>query len=314
MTASKCSRQASQSESPIFGARSSAARSCSFLTSKTWRTLVARLCAISSSASSSGWASSHSLSRATYCGRQFASPIELSSSVPLGHAEPPQQLGVELDHLGVDGGIGRADRLERQLPVLAVAAAAGTRVAVHRRDRVRLDRLRLLGEAVLDVGARDRRRPLRAQRERAVAAVLERVHLLVHDVGRLARRALEERRLLEAGRGDARPAVLRALLLDRADHAPPQVVARQDVVRPARRLELGSRAHARSSARNGLRASSTPSVVSWPWPGWTTVSGGSRSASIRTEASSVSQSAPGRSTRPTEPAKRRSPLKSSPSA
>src|SRR5262249_52949046 len=185
------------------------------------------------------------------------------------------------------------------------------RVAVHRRDRVRLDRLRRLGEAVLDVGARDRGGSLRPQRERPVTAVHERVHLLVHDVGRLSRRALEKSRLLEAGRGDARPAVLPALLLDRADHAPPQVVARQDVVRPARRLELGAHAPARSSARNGLRASSTPSVVSWPWPGWTTVSGGSRSASIRTEASSVSQSAPGRSTRPTEPANSRSPLNSS---
>ena len=31
---------------------------------------------------------------------------------PIGHAEPPHQLRVELDHLGVDGRIGRADRLE----------------------------------------------------------------------------------------------------------------------------------------------------------------------------------------------------------
>src|SRR5207253_7509050 len=218
----------------------------------------------------------------------------------------------ELAHLGVDGGILRADRLERELPVLAVASAAGSRIAVHRRDRVRLHRLRLLREAVLDVGAGDRRGSLRPQRERAAAPVLERVHLLVHDVGGLARRALEEGCLLEPGRVDARPAVLRALLLDRADQVPPQPVARQDVVRPARSLEGRAHASARSSARNGLRASSTPSVVSGPCPGWTTVSGGNRSESMRTEASSVSQSAPGRSTRPTEPAKRRSPLKSSP--
>ncbi len=207
--------------------------------------------------------------------------------LPVGHAEPAQQLRVELDHLGVDGGIGRADHLERQLPVLAVASAARSRVPVHGRDRVRLDRLWLLGEAVLDVSARDRRRSLGPQRERAVAAIHERVHLLVHDVGGLARRALEEARVLEPGRGDPRPAVLRALLLDRADHAPPQVIAREDVVRPARRLELAAHApgspeaarssgrasaawpptlpaSARSSARNGLRASSTPSVVSGP--------------------------------------------------
>jgi hypothetical protein len=41
------------------------------------------------------------------------------------------------------------------------------------------------------------------------------------------------------------------------------VVAREDVVRPARRLEL-AHACARSSARNGFRASSMPSVVSGP--------------------------------------------------
>src|SRR3954467_14707563 len=167
---------------------------------------------------------------------------------------------------------------------------------------------------MLHVGARDRRRSLGPQRERAVAAVDERVHLFVHDVGGLARRALEQGRVLEPGRGDPSPSVLRALLLHGSDHTPPQVVAWQDVVRPARRLETSAHACARSSARNGLRESSTPSVVSGPWPGWTPVSGGSRSASIRTEAISVSQSAPGRSTRPTEPAKSRSPLNSSAAA
>ena len=44
-----------------------------------------------------------------------------------------------------------------------------------------------------------------------------------------------------------------------------------DVVRSARRVD--SR-HARSSARKGLRASSVPSVVRGPWPGYTTVSSG----------------------------------------
>src|SRR5947208_2454314 len=101
--------------------------------------------------------------------------------------------------------------------MLAVAATARPAVAVHRRDRVRLHRLRLLREAVLDVRARDRRGALRAERERALAAVLERVHHLVDDVGGGAGRALEERRVLEARRLDARPAVLGALLLDRPD-------------------------------------------------------------------------------------------------
>src|SRR5207244_12756005 len=129
-------------------------------------------------------------------------------------------------------------------------------------------RRRVLREAVLDVRARDRRGALRPERERALAPVLEGVHLLVHDVGRRARRPLEQRRVLEARRLDARPAVLRALLLDRPDDVPPETVGGQDVVRPAWRLELLAHdASARSSAKNGLRASSIPRVVSGPWPG-----------------------------------------------
>ena len=54
-------------------------------------------------------------------------------------------------------------------------------------------------------------------------------------------------------------------------HAPPErLFGRKDVLRSAGPLDL----HARSSARNGLLASSVPSAVSGPWPEWTTVSGG----------------------------------------
>ena len=64
-----------------------------------------------------------------------------------------EQLVVELDDLGVDGGVGRADRLDRELPVLAEAPALRRRVPVHGRDRVELDRLRLAVQAVLEVRA-----------------------------------------------------------------------------------------------------------------------------------------------------------------
>ena len=93
--------------------------------------------------------------------------------LPLRDAEPAQQLVVELDDLGVERRVGRADRLDRELVVLAVAPAAGRAVAVHRRDRVRLHRLRLAVQAVLEVRARDRRRALGPKRQRAVAAVVE---------------------------------------------------------------------------------------------------------------------------------------------
>ena len=43
----------------------------------------------------------------------------------LRHAEAPEERVVELDHLGVERRILRADRLDVQLPVLAVAAFCG---------------------------------------------------------------------------------------------------------------------------------------------------------------------------------------------
>src|SRR5581483_1347205 len=167
-----------------------------------------------------------------------------------------------------------------------------------------------------DIRTCDRRRPLRPQRQRAVGTVVEGVHLLVHHVGRSTRRACEERRVLEAGCLDPAAAVEERLLLHRPDDVPPQVLARQDVVRSARSLELAGAhdAFARRSPRNGFDRSSRPSVVGSPWPGYTAVSGPNRSSRARTDASSACQSPPGKSTRPTEPAKRRSPEKSSPSA
>ena len=182
------------------------------------------------------------------------------------HAEPPKQFVVELDQLGVDGGVVRADRFDGRLVVLAEAAFLRRRVAVHRRNREQLLRLRLAVEAVLEVGADDRRRCLRAERQRTAPAVLERVHLLLNDIRTRAGRAREELGLLEDRRLDAPVAVERAEALDLVrDPLPEGLFGRQDVMRPPRRLELGAHV-ARSSARNGLAASSAPSVVSGPWP------------------------------------------------
>ena len=184
----------------------------------------------------------------------------------LGHAKSPQELRVELDQLGVEGGVVGADRLDRGLVVLAVAALLRRGVAVDRRDRIELLRLRLAMQAVLEVRAADGGRRVRAKCQRASAAVLECVHLLLDDVGAGARRPGEELGVLEDRRLDAPVAVERAEALDLArDPLPERLFGRQDVVRPPWRLELGAH-EARSSARNGLRASSSPSVVSGPWP------------------------------------------------
>ena len=103
----------------------------------------------------------------------------------LGDADGPEQFRIELDHLRVDDRVAASDHLERQLVVLAVAAPAGAAVAIHRREGVELDRLRLLEETVLHVGACDRGGALRTKRQRAIAPVGKGVHLLVHDVGGL---------------------------------------------------------------------------------------------------------------------------------
>src|SRR6185503_4315876 len=102
------------------------------------------------------------------------------------------------------------DRLDRELPELAEVAPLRGRVAVHLPERVELDRLRLAVQAVLEVGACDRRGRLRAQRQGAATLVLEGVHLLVHDVRPRAGGALEERGVLEDRRLDRSVAVERA--------------------------------------------------------------------------------------------------------
>ena len=199
-----------------------------------------------------------------------ADRVQLQAVVP--DPEPAQKRVVELDDLGVDRGIVGPDRLDGELPVLAVAPTAGGAVPVHRPDRVELLRLRLAVQAVLDVGARDRRRALRAQGQRPVGAVGERVHLLLDDVRALPGRAQEELRVLEHGRLDRPVAVERSQPLHLARDTPPErLLGREDVVSPAGPLDLHD---VRSSARNGLPASSSPSVVAGPCPEKTIVSGG----------------------------------------
>ena len=182
-----------------------------------------------------------------------------------GDTKAAKQLVVELDQLRVDGGIVGADRLDGELPVLAVPALLRPVVAPHRAEGVELHRLRFAVHAVLEVGAADRGRRFGTERQRAVTAVLERVGLLLDDVGALARGADEELGVLEARGHDPAVAVERAEALRLArDALPERLVGREDVVRSSRRFELQE---ARSSARKGLCACSVPSVVGGPWPG-----------------------------------------------
>jgi hypothetical protein len=167
-----------------------------------------------------------------------------------------------------------ADRLGADLPELAEAAGLRLLLAEERAEVPELDRLRLLVHAVLEVGADDRRGALGAQRHGAPARVVEGVHLLLDDVGRLADAAREELGVLEDRRLD--PPVARGRedpargLLDRAARG---IVLRQHVVRAARRLGPVAHRLARS-VRKGLAARSRPRVVMPMWPGWTVVSSG----------------------------------------
>ena len=198
-------------------------------------------------------------------------PDRVELEVVRRHAEAVEERVVELHELGVDGRVVRADRLDGGLPVLAVATFPRGAVAVHRRDREQLRRLGIAVHPVLDVGATDRRRPLGPQRQRAVGAVGEAVHLLLDDVGSLARGARKQRRVLEHGRQHLAVAVEPAQSLDLARHAlPERHLCRNDVVGPAWSLDPVAHRSVRSPrspARKGFVARSAARVVSGPWPG-----------------------------------------------
>src|SRR6185437_14464008 len=160
-----------------------------------------------------------------------------------------------------------------ELVVLAEAALLHPVVAEHGQLVPDLHRLRLVVQAVLEVRPHHAGGALRAQRQVAVAAVLEAVHLLAHHVRAEAGGAPVDAGVLEGGRDDLEVA-------GRLEHPPGLVEDRPAQRRPRpvpvertpRRLELA--AHARSSCRNGFDSRSWPSVVAGPWPGRTIVSGG----------------------------------------
>jgi len=93
-------------------------------------------------------------------------------------------------------GIARADHLGVDLMELAVTPLLRPLIAEQRTVSGDLQR-RMLLPAVGEEGARKPGSEFGAQRQRFPAAVLERIHLLGDDVGRLAQRAAEHGGLLE---------------------------------------------------------------------------------------------------------------------
>ena len=111
-----------------------------------------------------------------------------------------------------------------------------------------LDR-RVLLPAIRQEGARDPGGEFGAQRQRIAAAILERVHLLRDDIGRLADGAGEHFGLFEHRHLDPAEAIELAHALEGFDHEGESVgIGAENVLRPADRLRgfLGRFAHARA--------------------------------------------------------------------
>ena len=141
-------------------------------------------------------------------------------------------------------GPGIADRLDVELPELAVAAGLRAVVAEHRAGLGQLHRLRPGLHPVLDVGADDAGGRLRAERPRLalLGPRREPEELLLDDVGDLADAALEDVGQLEQRRLDPAVAVARGEVGGQAlEPRPGRGLGRQQVARPARRSEGGHR-------------------------------------------------------------------------
>src|SRR6185503_1919996 len=119
----------------------------------------------------------------------------------------------------------------------------------------------------------------------------------------LAAGAQEQPGVLEHRRRDLAVAGALEDLPRALDHAPACAHGPgQPVERAAGRLE-GVAQRARTASRNGFVARSRPSVVEGPWPGWIGTSSPTWSYSPRIDCSSTAQDEPGKSVRPTAPAK-----------
>src|SRR6184192_814772 len=152
-----------------------------------------------------------------------ATGIERSEPAPTQH-----------DGYDIEEGAGIADRFDTELTEFVEATALRPFRPKIRAQVIKAHRLGLQLHARVEEGADDRRRPLRAQRQRSIAPVLEREHLFAHDVARLSYGAHEELGGLE-GRG-FNPLVAEPLseVFRRSRHpVPVRLIRRQQILRSA---------------------------------------------------------------------------------
>ncbi len=146
----------------------------------------------------------------------------------------------EQDHLlGIDVRTRKAERFDVELVELAVTAFLRSLVPEHRPGEPHALRS-LVSQVVLDRGADNARGGFGTKRQAfGGQLVLERVHLLLDDVGRLADRADEQRRRLDDRHAQVPIAVEREHATDRVLEALPECgLVRQHVVHAAYRLQL----------------------------------------------------------------------------
>ncbi|PAV93305.1 hypothetical protein WR25_10456 [Diploscapter pachys] len=187
----------------------------------------------------------------------FSSRVRLSSdrsprcaskcaTSPARHASrvsaSPRQLVRHHQQLDVRRGLGRAQYLGVDLVELAIAPLLRAFVAEHRTARRDLQR-RVLLPAFRQERARDTCGELGPQGQRIAAAVRKGVHLLRHDVGRLADRAGEDLGRLEHRQVDALEAIQAADAFERLDHGrETALLVAEDILgsaHPARRFDTG---------------------------------------------------------------------------
>ena len=215
----------------------------------------------SSSPSEFSFEEKNALMASTYAGRVASVPTELSETEsPVNPSRPRKSKSMTSSSASVAASAG-AEHLRADLPELAVAALLRALVAELRPDVIELPGPPGLGERVLDVRARDPGRVLGAHRHGAPAAVGERVHLLVDDVGRLADAPHEELGRLQTSASGSRRTrrARRPRVRGCFDAVPDARLGREEVPRPLdardHRGLAGRRRHARRRAAFSRRPS-----------------------------------------------------------
>ena len=177
-----------------------------------------------------------------------------------GHFQPadlkaPKERIDQDEHLRVDRRIGRAEGLGVHLVELPEAARLGPLVAEHRADGKDLEEPGRMRQVMFNIGSDDRSCGLRTKGNGIAPLVLEGIHLLLNDVGRLAQGAGEEASVLEDGnldlsvsKGFEQPARFGL------HHLPQLYLARKDIFYSP----YGSKGHGRLSPRTRGAAGGVP--------------------------------------------------------